>query len=510
MMDPNFKLIDAKSNGKQSNHTLQKVAAGVVGASLFAASALYAPALWQTRTAEAGTGNTTTQSAPAQASSDTTNSLYADQDKLAQMYEQLEPSVVSIQVTGQADAGTQLPEGFQLPPGFEMPQGQQQVRGEGSGWIFDNDGHIVTNNHVVEGATDVVVNFYNGFWAQAEVVATDPQADLAVLKVTPPEGFDWKPLKMADPNSLKVGHTVIALGNPFAMENTMTTGIVSAIGRDFPVGGFGQNNYSLPGVIQTDAAINPGNSGGPLLDLDGNVVGVNFAIESQTRQSSGVGFVIPVSIIQRVVPALIADGKFNYPYLGLSGRSVDADLARQLNLSNTTLGAYVVSVIAGGPSDDAGIVGADPDTLEGGDIVTAIDDEKVTGFEDMVNYLVTQTEPGQTVTLTLLRDGEEQKVEVELGTRPGNNQQASVSPDEGNGQGNGQGQAQGNVSPRQAIRIAREAVQDQLTGEVTQVTTLPDEIDGKSVWVVELSTDSQTAKVTIDRETGDVIEVVVE
>lgn len=508
MMDPNFKLIDANSKGKQSNHTLQKIAAGVVGASLFVTSALYAPTLWQTRTATAGTDSSTTQAAPARSLAQADVSLYSDQEKLAQMYEQLAPSVVSIQVTGQADAGMQLPEGFELPPGFEMPQGDQQMRGEGSGWIYDNDGHIVTNNHVVEGATDIVVNFYNGYWAQAEVVATDPQADLAVIKVTAPEGFDWKPLTMADPTTLKVGHTVIAMGNPFQMENTMTTGIVSAIGRDFPVGSLGENRYSLPGVIQTDAAINPGNSGGPLLDLDGQVVGVNFAIESQTRQSSGVGFVIPVSIIQRVVPALIADGKFDYPYLGLSGRTVDADLARQLNLSNTTLGAYVISVVEGGPSGDAGLVGADPETLEGGDIVTAIDDEPVTGFEDMVNYLVTQTEPGQTVTLTVLRDGQEEKVEVELGTRPGATQQASSSSDPGNG--NGQGQGQGTVSPRQAIRIAREAVQDQIQGEVTQVTTLPDEIDGKSVWVVELSTDSQTAKVTIDRETGDVIEVVVE
>lgn len=277
---------------------------------------------------------------------------------------------------------------------------------------------------------------------------------------------------------------------------------------------FGQNRYSLPGVIQTDAAINPGNSGGPLLNLDGEVVGINFAIESQSHQSSGVGFVIPASIIQRVVPALIENGKFTYPYLGLSGRTIDADLARQLKLTNTTLGAYVMSVIEGGPSETAGIVGAEPETLEGGDIVTAIDDEQVRSFEDMVNYLVTKAKPNQTVTLTILRDGEEQKIEVKLGTRPGEEQQASASGNQGGkqdgGSSNGQGQTQGNVSPRQAIRIAREAAQDQLKGEITQVTTLPDVLDGKSVWVVELSTDTQTATVTIDRESGDVIEVVVE
>jgi serine protease Do len=299
----------------------------------------------------------------------------------------------------------------------------------------------------------------------------------------------------------------------------MTTGIVSAIGRDFPVGSLGQSRYSLPGVIQTDAAINPGNSGGPLVNLDGEVVGVNFAIESQTRQSSGVGFVIPSSIIQKVVPSLIENGRFVYPYLGLSGRTIDADIARQLELSNTTLGAYVASVVEGGPSADAGLIGADPETGMGGDIVIAIDDEQVTGFEDMVNYLVTKTEPGQTVTLTVLRDDEEQKVEVKLGTRPGAEEQVSAADSQGQDQGQGQdpggnngndsGQSQGLVTPRQAIRIARDAVKDQLKDEITQVTTLPDEIDGKAVWIIELGTSSETATVTIDRESGDVVEVVI-
>lgn len=508
-MEPKFTLINADSTPKRSNRSLQKIAAGLAGAALLVTSALYAPTLWPTVAVEASNGSTTL-AAPARSLAQSDISLYSDQDKLAQIYDQFAPSVVSIQVTGQAQAGMQLPEGFELPPGFQLPQGDQPMRGEGSGWIYDNEGHIVTNNHVVEGATDVVVVFNNGFWAEAEVVATDPQADLAVLQVTPPDGFAWKPLKIADNESLKVGHTVIAMGNPFQMENTMTTGIVSAIGRDFPVGGFGESRYSLPGVIQTDAAINPGNSGGPLLNLDGEVVGVNFAIESQTRQSSGVGFVIPSSIVERVVPALIEDGKFTYPYLGLSGRTIDPDVARQLKLSNTTLGAYVISVVADGPSDKAGVVGADPDTLEGGDIVTAIDDELVTGFEDMVNYLVTKTEPGQTVTLTVLRDGEEEKIDVELGTRPGETQQASEPSNRGGNDDGGNNQGQGNsVSPRQAIRIAREAVQDQLKGEISQVTTLPDEVDGKSVWIVELSTETENATVTIDRETGDVIEATV-
>ncbi len=194
---------------------------------------------------------------------------------------------------------------------------------------------------MVDGADKVVVTFYNGMWADAEVVATDPQADLAVIKVTPPEGFDWKPLPLAEDSSVQVGHLVIAIGNPFGLEGTMTTGIVSALGRSFPVDSFGQNRYTLPDVIQTDAAINPGNSGGPLLDLEGNVVGVNFAIESQTRQNSGVGFVIPVSIVKRVVPELIADGKFEYAYLGLEGSTISPDLADALALPDNRLGVYV-------------------------------------------------------------------------------------------------------------------------------------------------------------------------
>ena len=223
-------------------------------------------------------------------------------------------------------------------PASELPQDtpNQPQTGEGSGFIYDNEGHIVTNNHVVEGATKVVVIFSNGMWAKADVVATDPQADLAVVKVTPPAGMEWKPLAVADDGTLKVGHTVIAIGNPFGLENTMTTGIVSALGRCFPTGAFGASRYSLPDVIQTDAAINPGNSGGPLLDLNGNVVGVNFAIESAPGSNSGVGFAIPVSIVKRVVPELIKDGKFNYAYLGLQGSTITPQLAETLGLETTS------------------------------------------------------------------------------------------------------------------------------------------------------------------------------
>src|SRR5690606_10746222 len=170
-------------------------------------------------------------------------------------------------------------------PGFGLRDGEEGPlqEGQGSGLIYDDQGHIVTNNHVVEDAESVLVVFSSGYWAEAEVVAADPLADLAVLRVTPPEGIEWRPLPLAEPDSLRVGYTVIAIGNPFGLDGTMTTGIVSALGRGVPVGESLTSRYTLPDVVQTDAAINPGNSGGPLIDLSGRVVGVNFAIRSQVR-----------------------------------------------------------------------------------------------------------------------------------------------------------------------------------------------------------------------------------
>jgi 2-alkenal reductase len=378
-----------------------------------------------------------------------------------------------------------------------------QQRGEGSGFIFDNDGHIVTNNHVVENADTIVVVFNNGEWADGTVVATDPQADLAVVKVTPPSDFTWRALPLASPDSLKVGHTVIAMGNPFGLENTMTVGIVSALGRGMPVGELGNSTYTLPDVIQTDAAINPGNSGGPMVNLAGEVVGVNFAIESATRSNSGVGFTIPISIVQRVVPALIANGKYDYAYLGLSGTTIGPDVAKALDLSNNQLGVYVSTVVPNGPSDKAGIHGASGDVStngnssqigRGGDIVTAIDGQPVHRFEDLVSYLVTKTEPGKTIKLSVLRDGKMIDVDVVLGTRPGLNEQTSA-------------QVEGPVSARQALEIAANAVGDSLSGDITQRTVSPDTRNGEDVWVVELSDGSQTATVIVSQKTGEVLEM---
>jgi len=458
--------------------------------------AWYAPLLWSTvavNAEPAALGNTRFHEAQ---SLQVDSSLLIDQEALADLYEQISPSVVSIRVTSRAST-------IQLP-GFNLPQDEAPLQqGQGSGFIYDNDGHIVTNNHVVEDAEEVTIVFYNGFWADAEVVATDPQADLAVLQVTPPDNFDWRPLPIAAPDSLRVGHTVIAMGNPFGLDGTMTTGIVSAIGRGMPVGQLGESRYTLPEIIQTDAAINPGNSGGPLLNLAGEVVGVNFAIESTVRSNSGVGFTIPASIVQRVVPSLIQNGRFDYPYLGLSGRTIDADVARALELPNTLTGVYVAEVVAGGPSEAGGLQGsrqavsANNTALgAGGDIVTAIDGVPVRRFEELVGYLVTKTESGQTVTLTVLRNNEEISVDVVLGSRPG------ITPP--------QREAQGPINPRQALGIAVDATRDLLRGDIQERVVTQEERGGQDVWVVELSTSDQTATVIIDRQTGEVLEATVE
>ena len=302
--------------------------------------------------------------------------------------------------------------------------------GSGSGFVFDRDGHIVTNYHVIEGADLLEVDFPSGLKVWADLVGTDLDSDLAVLKVDVPAD-QLRPLALADPATIMVGQTVIAIGNPFSLNSTMTIGIISAKGRvldslrESGTGGY----FSAGDMIQTDAAINPGNSGGPLLNLNGEVVGINRAIYTEatniTEQpvNSGIGFAISVSIVRNVVPEIIAKGFYDYPYIGITSREqLSLQEIEALGLPQTT-GAYVIDVADGGPADKAGIQAGQTPTefagLEsGGDLIIAIDGQPVNVFGDLIAYLVVNKQPGDQVTLTILRDGETKEVTVTLAKRP--------------------------------------------------------------------------------------------
>jgi S1-C subfamily serine protease len=293
--------------------------------------------------------------------------------------------------------------------------------GQGSGFVYDLNGHIVTNAHVVHGADSVEVVFSDNTISLADIVGQDLNSDLAVLKVEElPSGV--QPLSLGDINNVAVGQTVVAIGNPFGLGGTLTKGIVSAMGRTIPA----LTQFSIPQSIQTDAPINPGNSGGPLLNLQGEVIGVNAQIETNgaSNVNSGIGFAIPVSIVSRVVPELVQNGVYEWAWLGVAGRSVSPPLVDAMDLP-VTKGAYISEVVADGPSEKAGLHGAVRETTVngrvvevGGDVITAIDGQPVTSFEDLLIYIALNTIPGQKVTLTIVRDGKTQELSVTLGKRP--------------------------------------------------------------------------------------------
>lgn len=291
--------------------------------------------------------------------------------------------------------------------------------GSGSGFVYSEDGYIVTNNHVVSGSRNFEVVFANGDRMAAELVGTDVDSDLAVIKVDQlPEGV--KPLPLANSDEAQVGQMVVAIGNPFGEQGSMSLGIVSGLGRSLESQRqlSGGSSYSLPDVIQTDAPINPGNSGGPLLNLAGQVVGINSAIASTTGSNSGVGFAIPVNAVRRIVPSLIADGSYAYPYMGAA---FDAEVSleeQSVYGVSQTQGAYVISVTPGSPAEKAGLITADPTTGRGGDLIIAIDGLPIQDFGDMNKYLVFNTSVGQTVELTVLRGEETVTLSLTLGERP--------------------------------------------------------------------------------------------
>ena len=310
--------------------------------------------------------------------------------------------------------------------GGQAQPGQGLGVGLGSGFVWDSQGHIVTNNHVIAGATKVTVTFADGTDAAATVVGASPDADLAVLQVQA-NSNELHPLTLGSVDSLKVGQGVVAIGNPFGETGSMSTGIVSGLGRLLDDGGAAANggNYSIPDIVQTDAAINPGNSGGPLLDLGGNVVGVNTAIATNSGSNSGVGYAIPADIVAHVVPSLIQNGKYNAPYMGIAGTSLGSDLAVANKLDASTRGVLVEDVTSGGPADKAGLKASTTQTTVdglpatvGGDVIVSVDGHAVSQFDDLLSYFFRHAAAGQQVTLGLLRNGQSTSVTVTLGSRP--------------------------------------------------------------------------------------------
>ncbi|HEX9118576.1 MAG TPA: trypsin-like peptidase domain-containing protein [Anaerolineae bacterium] len=298
--------------------------------------------------------------------------------------------------------------------------------GSGSGFLWDNQGHIVTNNHVVSGAQSIEVSFGGDQTLPATIVGTDPLNDLAVIKVNRvPAGV--QPVQVGASSGLKVGQTAIAIGNPFGQfERTLTVGVISALNRTVET-----DSSVLRGVIQTDAAINRGNSGGPLLDSSGRLIGVNSAIYSPTGTSAGIALAIPVDKVRVVVPALIKDGRFPHPWLGAEqlGYELTPDLARVFNLK-VDRGLLVARLYAGSPADKAGVRSAQRSVvignrryMLGGDILTAIDGHKLATWNDLTAYLEDHTEVGQKVSLTIVRDGQEQRLQATLADTP-----ASLQP----------------------------------------------------------------------------------
>ncbi|MBI3742969.1 MAG: trypsin-like peptidase domain-containing protein [Chloroflexi bacterium] len=397
-------------------------------ATLLSSSVQAAPTSTITKTGLAAADTSLSAQAPTPptvtASPSSSGVLAAFQGTLEQVYENTGPSVVNIRTT---TSGGQSPFGRGL---------QQFSAAEGSGFVWDNQGDIVTNNHVISGATTITVTFSDGTTVPAKLVGADPDADLAVIKVEAFKGLP-PPVKVADSDGVKVGRLAIAIGNPFGLSGSMTVGIVSARGRLLPAGEGSAIPPSLPGfsipdVIQTDAPINPGNSGGVLLDDQGRLIGVPSAIQSNTNSSAGVGFAIPSNIVKKVAPALIASGRVDHAYLGISGTTVMPDIARAMNLPDGQRGALVVEVIAHGPASAAGLNGSiqqatinGQQARVGGDVITAVDGRAVKSMDDLITYLFESTSVGQKVTFTVLRSGSQTTVQVTLGARPGSQQTTS-------------------------------------------------------------------------------------
>ncbi|HEX2619492.1 MAG TPA: trypsin-like peptidase domain-containing protein [Phototrophicaceae bacterium] len=318
-------------------------------------------------------------------------SLTPGEQQLADIYSHVSHSIVSISIS------EPFSEGF------------EEVSG-GSGFVLDKQGDIVTNFHVVHGVSSagrIVVNFIDGTIVRATVVGEDANADVAVIKVDLPEDRLF-PVTFGDSDQVVIGQTTVALGSPFGQKWTMTTGIISALDRAID----GLNNYQIGAVIQTDAAINPGNSGGPLLNLNGEVLGINSQIISEERLNSGIAFAVPGNLVKRVAQELIEKGAVEYAYLGIQGNDITLDIIEGLHLDNNTQGVAVSNF-----SRRGGVSPAQQGGLQVDDVITAIDDKPVTSFGTLIAYLSTSTEPGQIVKLTVLRGGQNVDLNITLGKR---------------------------------------------------------------------------------------------
>lgn len=335
---------------------------------------------------------------------------------LTNLYERVNPSVVNIEIVSR----------FHSDSGI--------VDSSGSGFVYDMNGHIVTNSHVVRDAEQILVTFYDGYVTEADVVGVDDYSDLAVIEITPGDA-SLVPVLLGDSNNLKVGQRVIAIGNPFGLEGSMTEGIVSALGRSLPSARLldaTYERYDNPSIIQVDASVNPGNSGGPLLNSYGEVVGINTAIRTESGGFEGVAFAVPVNTLKRIVPQIISGGEVQYSWLGivtstsnLPGISM-AVLADELDMP-VRYGVLIDSVQPDSPAARAGLQGGTDmirvrgiDVTVGGDVVVAINGEIVRDIDDLVAYLVENTSPNDTVVLTIVRGGQTLDLDVTLGERPAN------------------------------------------------------------------------------------------
>ncbi len=338
------------------------------------------------------------------------NTLSSSPLSFIELFEKTESGVVSISV--------------QKNIGIEVSSIQFNNDAVGSGFVYDKQGHIITNNHVVRDAENIVVTFTNGHSYNAEVVGTDPSTDLAVIKID----VDWdsilNPLSLGQSSKIRVGQQIAAIGNPFGLSGSMTSGIVSQIGRLLPSENSG---FSIPDMIQTDAAINPGNSGGPLLNMYGQVVGINTAILSATGEFIGVGFAVPSDTASKIIPSLIESGKYDHPWIGITSRDVDPDLAEIMGLQDTK-GVMIITIVTDSPADHADLRESDQtkiiDGLEhmiGGDVIVSVDGREVRKIEDILIHLQREKSVGDAIELEVIRSNNPEKIEtvtVVLGQRP--------------------------------------------------------------------------------------------